>query len=375
VSRDVPAPRRSAFVAFARVAAAALLPVAALVLSFAGAGCERKKFEPIKADSTVAINPDSFAIRAREVQMQWEGTGGEGAARLTADLLLADLRSRSYDDPGPGWQSRAAALFDSLGVGAEYGSARCVLVANFFLRADPSRGSWPWLFTCGAKTVEAQPIEGRDLRLLDVASRGVPSARDTSTAPGVAVLFGRRAASGYQPMLMSWTRAKDGHWQMQQTLGPDSLGGFGSAEFVQSDTALEVIARTYRPAPRFEECATCPHIFTVRRLGWGATGFSIVEDRPVLSPYATFVRFVTALSVNDREITDDLVTDRQWVDFARRAGFGEAHGNWRAAPATDETAHEMVFLRGKDEAWRVSFLAQGGDWKISGITSTSGVIE
>ena len=45
------------------------------------------------------------------------------------------------------------------------------------------------------------------------------------------------------------------------------------------------------------------------------------------------------------------------------------------APETDETAVRMVFFRGREEAYRVEFTVQGGDWKISGFEPTTRSIE
>lgn len=351
------------------------LALAVILASALATGCGRRKFEPVQADSTsAAMSPDSFSIRIREVQSIWETGNGEEASKATATLILQDFRIHHAIDPNFDWLSRANELLDSLGVGAELAGDRCALAANFFERSDPAKGSWPWLFTCTTKSIDAQAIEGRDLRMFEVESRGVPPERG-GPPPGVAALFGRRGSNGYQPLLMEWAKAANGSWTLKKTLGPDSLGGFGSAEFQPADTTIELVARTYRPIPRFDECATCPHVYGVRRLRWMSEGFVKVEDRTMPSPYYAFVRFVTALSLGDREMAEELATDREWVEVARREGFGESRGNWRAAPSTDETAHEMVFLRGKTEAWRVAFAQMGGDWKISGITSTTQAID
>ena len=352
----------------------ALLLIAAVAMVLA-TGCGRRKFEPLKGDSlAVAMSADSFSIRIREVQGVWETGDGEAASKATAQLILQDFRVHHQSDPNFDWLSRANELLDSLGVGAELAGDRCALAANFFERSDPGKGSWPWLFTCTTKSIDAQAIEGRDLKLFEVESRGVPPEAG-GPPPGVAALFGRRSAAGYQPLLMEWAKDKSGGWALKKTLGPDSLGGIGSAEFQPADTTVELVARTYRPVPRFEECATCPHVYGIRRLRWMPEGFVKIEDRTLPSPYYAFVRFVTALSLGDREMAEELATDREWVEVARREGFGEPRGNWRAAPSTDETAHEMVFLRGKTEAWRVAFAPIGGDWKVSGITSTTLAID
>ena len=202
-----------------------------------------------------------------------------------------------------------------------------------------------------------------------------PGPDDSSGPPGVAALFGRRASGGYQPLLMSWKRGRDSRWQLDQTLGPDSLGDFGSGDFEHADSGVVLTARTYRPTPRFEECPTCPHVYHEVRVLWRPAGFARLDERTLPSPYATFARFATALAVDDRELAGQLVNDPHWVDEARRFDFGAAHGPWRVAPATDENAHEMVFLRGKQEAYRVTFTPHSGDWLIDSITTTSTSIE
>ena len=77
---------------------------------------------------------------------------------------------------------------------------------------------------------------------------------------------------------------------MVQTLGPDSLGGVGTAEFVgQSDGGTGLEARTYRVTAGFDECPTCPHIYRTLRYEWGSEGFRKSSDETVNSPYYTFV--------------------------------------------------------------------------------------
>ena len=339
-------------------------------------GCARSKYKPLPADSTSAMSVDSLEVAARDAQSQWDGGDTEGAAKLTARIVLADLRAHAEQTPGLEWGGRTSALLDSLNFGAEVQSDPCVMVVNFFSRSDPEKGSWPWLFYCGPRTIDAQSIEGKGLKIVSVTARGLGATAGADSAPpGVAALFGRRAAAGYQPLLMTWKRARDGHWTLDQTLGSDSLGAFGGGDFDRSDSGIVLTARTYRPTARFEECPTCPHVYHEVRLVWRGAGFQRLDERVLPSPYATFVRFATAMATDDRNTAGQLVSDAHWVDEAERLEFNAQHGSWRVAPATDENAREMVFLRGKQEAYRVTFTPRSGDWLIDGIATTSTSIE
>uniref|UniRef100_A0A832MJ38 Uncharacterized protein n=1 Tax=Eiseniibacteriota bacterium TaxID=2212470 RepID=A0A832MJ38_UNCEI len=344
----------------------------------ATAGCGRGRFEPVRGDSTRTTSPDTFAVLARDALARWEAGDGESAARATAALLLADLRARTRTEPGFAWRPRAEAFLDSLGVGAEVAADPCAMIVNFFSRSAPDRGSWPWLFTCGAKGIDAQPVEGGGLRLVAVAGRGLHGEPPRPAgARGVAALYARRGGAGLQPMLFAWAQKKNGGpWEVVQSLGPDSLGGTGTAEFAPGDTAVTLTARTYRPTPRFEECATCPHVYRVHRFAWSGPGFVRVEERTVPSPYATFVRFATAVAVGDDEFALEQTTGREVLEAARRFQFGANRGAWRVAPATDESARFMVFMRGRQEAYRVTFESLGPDeFRIAAIEPAPPPIE
>src|SRR5207247_939988 len=142
-----------------------------------------------------------------------------------------------------------------------------------------------------ARGPQARVLTGKGLQLLQVASR----ARGPAVA-GAAVLFGRRAASGQEPVLMVWSDLSRGSPEPSQTLGSDSLGGVGTANFESTgDTSVALVTRTFHGMPHFEECATCPHVFTVRRFVWEGPAFHRREDRMIPSPYSTFVQFVAAL--------------------------------------------------------------------------------
>jgi hypothetical protein len=346
------------------------LALSTLVL-LGAAGCQRRtRFVPVGADSTSTAGTDSLAIRAREAQQRWdEPEGGAEASRLSAEIVRRDLESHAVDP----WPMRARALLDSLDIGAEVAADRRVVVVNFFARAHPEGGSWPWLFWHGRDRAESRPLAGQNLQLLDVATRGAGS----GPPEGVAVLFGRRASSGQAPLLMVWGTTERAGADPSQTLGPDSLGGIGTANFgVAGDTSVVLETRTFRGVPRFEECATCPHVYTVRRFEWRAAGFARVEARPVPSPYSSFVQFVLAVTANDKDTALRLATGNSVLDAARRYELDVvARGIWRVAPATDETAHEMVFFRGEKEAYRVTFEPRGDEWAISGILPTARTIE
>jgi hypothetical protein len=180
---------------------------------------------------------------------------------------------------------------------------------------------------------------------------------------------------GGQPTLYRWRRGAKGNWEIAQTLGPDSLGRFGTGSFSDAGGVTELVVNAYGPTPRFDECSTCPHVFWVRSFEWRDEGFVRIEERLVPSPYATFVRFVTALATNDLELARSRTDDPGLAEEAIRLGLTQPRGLWRVAPATDESAHEMVFMRGKAEAYRVNFTEFGDDWVITAITATANVIE
>jgi hypothetical protein len=334
------------------------------------AGCSREpRFVPASADSALVAGPDAFAEQVRVVQQQW--TGGEAgpeAARASAELLLADLRARAA---GPG-EDRARALLDSLGIGAECAGAPGALAVNFFSRSDPSAGSWPWLFWDDAGTLEAQAVEGRGMSLVALAARGLGA--DTAAAPGIAALFGRRAGGGSQPFVVVWSAAAG--LEQLQTLGPDSLGGVGTAAFETGDDgATWLAARTWRPTPRFDECATCPHVVHERRFRWEADGFRGVEDRVVSSPYTAFVGLVQALTAGDRGAARYRVTQPELVATAEREGLGAVRGTWRIAPGQGEREDRLVFYRGSSEAWAVGFHRGPDGWLVDTISPAARLVE
>lgn len=354
--------------------ARALAPALAALLALAG--CSRQPhFVSAAADSSLATPGDSLAERVRVLQERWSAGGGEEAARLTAQVLLADLRARAAADPGMAWAGRARALLDSLDVGAEIVGAGCALGVDLFSRADPAAGSWPWLFWCGAGTVEAQAVEGAGLSLTGLVGRGLPGSGAGGAAPGLAALFARRSGGGPQPLAMTW-RVAGGKLELAQTLGPDSLGGVGTGAFeTPDDTTVMLAVRTWRPTPRFDECATCPHVFHQRRFRWGPAGFERADDQVVASPYGAFVGLIQALTAGDRDAALRQVTRAALVESARRAGWATVMGPWRAAPGSDERRDELVFYRGEKEAWKVRFERRGDGWLVDSFEPTTRVIE
>jgi hypothetical protein len=346
-------------------AVARWLGAAALVVL---AGCGRRsRIEGAPPDTSHVVVPDSTTLRLRDAQAAWEGDGGASAARVSAAALLADLRVH----PGDAWEARAHTLLDSLAIGAEIVSARGVLAVNFFSRSDPDGGSWPYLYWSDGKQARVQSIEGTGLHLASATTRV------GGGATGVALILGRRAGGGQQPLVMAWSHPRaDAPWTLVQTLGPDSLGGIGTADFqAVSDSAADLVARTYSGARGFEECAMCPHIYHTRRFHWGIGGFSRVEERQMESPYATFVEFIQALVAGDNDEAARRVANSDLLDRARRLEWGRAKGLWRVAPETDESAQQMIFFRGKDEAYRVEFAPRGPDWVITAFEPTTRTIE
>ncbi|MEO5618530.1 MAG: hypothetical protein ABIS67_12210 [Candidatus Eisenbacteria bacterium] len=343
---------------------AALLVLVAMI---AISGCQRRsRFKPLPPDSTAVGTADSLAAATDAAVKRWEGGEDEDAARLSAAVVLGAIRPLAPET----WSGRVRALLDSLSIGAEIDEAPAAMMVNFFARADPERGSWPYLFWSTDIGPRQQAVEGRDLRLMDLATRGGPGAPSA-----VAALFARRGATGGQPIAFAWKSAKGGAFTLTQTLGSDSLGGAGTGEFVRADTTIELHTRTYRATRGFTECATCPHVYTLRRFRWGRAGFVRESGHQVPSPYSTFVRFVQALQANDREAGFAELSDGSLWDQARQLDWHQRSGLWRAAPSTDEIAQEMVFFRGEQEAYRVSFESRFGGWKITGFEGTSRAVE
>lgn len=362
--------------------------VALLASLLALAGCGREpRFVPPAADSALVAGRDAFAERVRVAQQRWTGAeDGAEAARLSAELLLADLRAR-VAGPAPGtpagsgspgaaaahWEPRARELLDSLGIGAECAGAPGALAVNFFSRSDPSAGSWPWLFWDDAGAIAAQAVEGQGLGLVALAARGLGGSV-APAPPAIAALFSRRAGGGSQPLLMAWSAAAG--LGPAQTLGPDSLGGTGSGAFAAGeDGATWLTTRTWRPTPRFEECAGCPHVVHERRFRWEPEGFRLVEDRVLPSPYAAFVDFVRALAAGDHDAALRLATRPGVVASAQDAGWGTVRGSWRAAPGQGGREDELVFYRGAREAWRVGFEHGPDGWRVDTVTPVPRVIE
>ncbi len=353
----------------ARRAAGALI---ALALLAAAAGCQRRtQLVPASADST-GTPVDSFRVYAREAADRWESGVNDDAAAASARVVREALLAR----PNAPWVERARGVLDSLGIAAEVEGGDRALVTNLFSRTEPEGRSWPYLFWRDGGRPRFQAVEGGGMRLKALDSRDFGGDSAPTDSAQIAVLWGKRVGAGQQPLLMVWKYARGGRWDLLQTLGADSLGGTGNGEFGAADTLRELSVRTYRPTPYFDECATCPHVFRERRFAWGARGFTRIDDRPVPSPYSTFAAFIAALVANDREHAAQYVVDRSLVDFARRFEWNApARGRWRVAPATDESAIEMVFLRGPKDAYRVTFDARENDWIIAGFEPTTRAIE
>jgi hypothetical protein len=353
---------------------AALCSVAALLSILAAfTGCNRRtQLVPADADSTGVV--DSSAVLLRDVQSSWEAEASSEAAELTARAVSARIAGL----PPAEWEERADLLLDSLAVGYESAAGDCGLLINLFSRSDPSAGSWPWLFTCDRLTPRAQPVEGKNLKLTNLVTRGLAPGVATNRPPGVAALFGRRAGAGHQPVLMVWSAdPRDGSWDLAQTLGPDSLGGTGTGDFeAPADTVIELVTRTYRNPASFAECATCPHLYKIHRYRWGAKSFERMgPDSLVPSPYASFVAFVQSLAANDFERARRFASEDNVVDQARHLDWGGRRGAWRVAPGAGETPSQMVFFRGDQEAYRVFFTRRGDQWLITGFEETTRSLE
>ena len=341
-----------------------------LAVAFAVNGCDRKpRLVPRSAaDSTSASGLDSVTILARTASQEWESGQPDQAAAVSARVVRARLEANA----GAGtWNDRARGLLDSLGIACEVAGSGNAVVVNLFSRAEAEGNSWPYFFWSETDGVRAQPLEGRGMRLLDASTRGFEGAAAGDSAQ-LAVLWGRRAGAGQQPLLLTWRHARGGRWDLAQTLGPDSLGGTGTGQFDDRD----LVTRTFRATPYFDECATCPHVLHERRFEWGPAGFTRTDDRVVASPYATFTAFVSALVAGDRDAAQEQVADPSLVEFARRYEWHDpALGRWRPAPGTEANAPEMTFFRGRNDAFHVTFQPRGARWVVLGFESTTRSVE
>ncbi len=347
-------------------------------LAVAAAGCQRQpRFVPASADSTLVTSRDSLEQQVRVLRQTWDEPGqGAEAARVTADLLLRDLRARLAIEPLGSWEARTRDLLDSLDLGAEVAGAPCAMVVNFFSRSDPSAGSWPWAYWCGSAGVAAQAVEGQGANLVSVSGRGLFGDPPVPPGPpGIAALFSRRSGRGQQPLLMVWRVAGE-RLELAQTLGPDSLGVVGSGTFEREGDSVVVLAtRTWRYTPRFDECATCPHVMRLRRFRWGADGFHGAGESVVPSPYASFVQLIQALTAGDHGAALATVTSPAVLESAVQAGWGDVRGTWRAAPGSDAGADDMVFYRGDNEAWQVHFARRGDAWLVDSFQPVARALE
>ena len=353
----------------------ALLATQALGLVALG-GCGRKppRFVPPGADSSLAVMSDSFAVLVGNVLEQWESQDGAGAAPATARLVADDLRRH----PDRRLADRARTFLDSCGFSGEVVGSIDIAAMNLFARSDPAGGSWPYLMWRDGEVVRNQPIEGSGMRLLDLAAgTGSASADDAAGPLQVSAIYARASNRGQQPVVIVWRRPPSGkRWTVAQTLGPDSLGGVGVVEFiVQPDGRTGLEARTYRTTTGFDECPTCPHIHRTSRFEWSADGFRRISEEVAPSPYLAFVQFIAALSVNDREQAQRLVSDPVLIDTAEQYEWGRSKGLWRVAPGTEESASEMTFFRGRREAYKVRFASRDGRWTITDFQPTQRSVE
>jgi hypothetical protein len=355
-----------------RSAARALVLIVAL-----GAlpGCDRvPRLVPAEADSTAA-STDSFSIAVDAVRERWDSDGGAdgSAVERTAALLVADLERRPGVAPG----ERVRALLDSLHLGAEVAGEGDVALVNLFALSDATARSWPLLVWRDRAAVRSQAVEGSGMRLTDLAL-GPPGRAAADSSVQAAGLFARTAGSGTQPLVFVWRRApRESVWRLHQTLGPDSLGGTGAAEFVTPGRdSVALRSRTWSRAPGFDECPTCPHLYRNHTFHWGAEGFSTADLATEDSPYATFVRFVQALTIPDLELAREQVTDDGLVDLAVERGFGERRAPWRIAPGSSAgRGDEIVFFRGPSEAWTIRFERSYAGARIAAIEPAQRSVE
>jgi hypothetical protein len=333
-------------------------------------GCNRKPhLVPAGPDSTAAIPSDSTAMYVQIARDAW-GSGDDNgkAADLTARLILNRMRTDKDQTLG----TAAREFVDSLGMGAEV-SGRDPAAVNLFSRSDPSGGSWPFLFWRDGGTVHYQPLDASGLHLSGLTAE--PS--QPGNAQRIATLFMGGGANGQQPFAFVWTRPPNAQsWRLTQSLGTDSLGKSGNARIVEGSpdgTVLE--ARTYTVQHGFDECASCPHVYQVRRLRWDTPGLVTASLSSEHTPYSTFVDFVSALSAGDRAKAQQLVSDGSLMGTADGYGWGSPTNRWRLAPGMTATSTELLIFRGAKDAYRVHFAPKGEDWLITAFEPSSRSLE
>jgi hypothetical protein len=180
------------------------------------------------SDSTGTAGADSLFFLLRRVPEAWEGGVDDlGAARLTAQAVRQDLGRR---DPAE-WPRRAKYLLDSLSVGVEIGGEPCGWCSTCSC-VPPRRGSWPFLIWCRDDPTAPRRASWRAADRPD--RRAHPAHGDRSgrrpVRGGDQVAGCSRTCGPPEPMLFVWSRTGD-QWKIVQTLGADSLGGFGEGRF------------------------------------------------------------------------------------------------------------------------------------------------
>jgi hypothetical protein len=335
-------------------------------------GCDRApRFRPAGPDSTGAVPADSGAIYVQMARAEWEDLEqGSTAAELTARIIVQDLRNR----PTEPIAQRARNLVDSLSFGAETVGGPWFVVVNLFARSNPSAGSYPYLFWRDQDATRLQFLEAGGMHLVGA----IEEARsDDQQASRLAVLYTRVGSAGQQPFVFVWQRPPGrATWRLAQSLGADSLGVVGTAHFVQpGPDGVVLVSRATIPTRGFDECATCPHVYRVKRLRWGEGGLVTVGEEIERSPYFAFVQFIQALESGDRGRAEGWVADPSLVDAADGFEWGRRKGLWRLAPASSPNAKDFVMFRGSQEAYRVHFGQRGGDWVVIGFEPTSRSLE
>jgi hypothetical protein len=351
------------------------LAALALWLTFAALpGCDRTpRFVGESHDSTSVMTPDSFVVAVDATRTSWETSDQRAdgsAARATARLVLTDLRMRESSPI----DRRARQLLDSLAFGAEIAGGAELAILNLFSTSDPDGGSWPFLFWRAENGVQVQAVEGSGMRLVDASTRAGTA---TPPVPQAAALFTRSAAGGQQPLVFVWRRPGNASdWSLFQTLGPDSLGGVGTARFIPPDAEGVVLeTRTWGRTPGFEECPSCTHLYRNRRFRWDEAGLSTATNELEETPYVAFVRFIQALVAGNRDLAMERVVNGETIDAAQALGFHERRGAWRVAPGVEEPGADMTFLRGPRDAYRVRFTRERGIWAVASIEPTNRALE
>lgn len=155
--------------------------------------------------------------------------------------------------------------------------------------------------------------------------------------------------------------------------------GRGSARFVDlnDDAAPELVSWSEsEPDPRFVQDVHLPEILAERTWQRTDSGFVLLDDRIVATPFASFVQFLRALGAGQTATARALATSQAVVTRARNLGLGAitAKDSWQALAATggDRWNENMSFVYGtprRTKGLDVRMKFADGHWHVDRLES------